>query len=174
MQIRHHVMQQQRTGAQPSSRRLHLCHGGVLQLFRAPRGRIQPLSQMGQDLQAHDRKWLEGLLHKQGTRSLDPPMRPFLSKLHPPQRQRAKSNPLVPLSRPPMATAFRPPWTCSWHAQRPSNRSTCTPQQAPQRRASTRTPPTFLAHPAPDVSARRTRTCKRVRRALDTAHLRRL
>ena len=30
----------------------------VLQLFRAPRGRIQPLSQMGQDLQAHDRKWL--------------------------------------------------------------------------------------------------------------------
>ena len=31
----------------------------VLQLFRAPRGRIQPLSQMGQDLQAHDRKWLE-------------------------------------------------------------------------------------------------------------------
>ena len=42
----------------------------VLQLFRAPRGRIQPLSQMGQDLQAHDRKWLEGLPRKQGTRSL--------------------------------------------------------------------------------------------------------
>ena len=31
----------------------------VLQLFRALRGRIHPLSQMGQDLQAHDRKWLE-------------------------------------------------------------------------------------------------------------------
>ena len=43
----------------------------VLQLFRAPRGRIQPLSQMGQDLQAHDRKWLEGLPRKQGTRSLE-------------------------------------------------------------------------------------------------------
>ena len=36
----------------------------VLQLFRAPRGRIQPLSQMGQDLQARDRKWLEGLPRK--------------------------------------------------------------------------------------------------------------
>ena len=35
----------------------------VLQLFRAPRGRIQPLSQMGQDLQARDRKWLEGCVH---------------------------------------------------------------------------------------------------------------
>ena len=44
----------------------------VLQLFRAPRGRIQPLSQMGQDLQAHDRKWLEGLTREQGTRSLEP------------------------------------------------------------------------------------------------------
>ena len=43
----------------------------VLQLFRAPRGRIQPLSQMGQDLQSHDRKWLEGLPRKQGTRSLE-------------------------------------------------------------------------------------------------------
>ena len=43
----------------------------VLQLFRAPRGRIQPLSQVGQDLQAHDRKWLEGLPRKQGTRSLE-------------------------------------------------------------------------------------------------------
>ena len=43
----------------------------VLQLFRAPRGRIQPLSQMGQDLHAHDRKWLEGLPRKQGTRSLE-------------------------------------------------------------------------------------------------------
>ena len=43
----------------------------VLQLFRAPRGRIQPLSQMGQDLQAHDRKWLEGLPRRQGTRSLE-------------------------------------------------------------------------------------------------------
>ena len=43
----------------------------VLQLCRAPRGRIQPLSQMGQDLQAHDRKWLEGLPRKQGTRSLE-------------------------------------------------------------------------------------------------------
>ena len=43
----------------------------VLQLFRAPRGRLQPLSQMGQDLQAHDRKWLEGLPRKQGTRSLE-------------------------------------------------------------------------------------------------------
>ena len=30
----------------------------VLQLLRVPRGRIQPLPQMGQDLQAHDRKWL--------------------------------------------------------------------------------------------------------------------
>ena len=26
---------------------------------------------MGQDLQAHDRKWLEGLPRKQGTRSLE-------------------------------------------------------------------------------------------------------
>ena len=43
----------------------------VLQLFRAPRGRIQPPSQMGQDLQAHDREWLEGLPRKQGTRSLE-------------------------------------------------------------------------------------------------------
>ena len=43
----------------------------VFQLFRAPRGRIQPLSQMGKDLQAHDRKWLEGLPRKQGTRSLE-------------------------------------------------------------------------------------------------------
>ena len=43
----------------------------VLQLFRAPRGRIQPLSQMGQDLQVHDRKWLEGLPRKQGTLSLE-------------------------------------------------------------------------------------------------------
>ena len=43
----------------------------VLQLFRAPRGRIQPLSQMDQDLQAHDRKWLEGLPGKQGARSLE-------------------------------------------------------------------------------------------------------
>ena len=43
----------------------------VLQLFRAPRGRIQPLSQMGQDLQAHVRKWLEGLPRKQGTQSLE-------------------------------------------------------------------------------------------------------
>ena len=43
----------------------------VLQLFRAPRGRIQPLSQMGQDLQAHDRKWLEGPPRKQGSRSLE-------------------------------------------------------------------------------------------------------
>ena len=31
-----------------------VCLWCVLQLFRAPRGRIQPLSQMGQDLQAHD------------------------------------------------------------------------------------------------------------------------
>ena len=43
----------------------------MLQLFRAPRGRIQPLSQMGQDLQVHDRKLLEGLPRKQGTRSLE-------------------------------------------------------------------------------------------------------
>ena len=43
----------------------------VLQLFRAPRGRIQPLSQMRQDVQAHDRKWLEGLPRKQGPRSLE-------------------------------------------------------------------------------------------------------
>ena len=28
---------------------------------------MQPLSQMGQDLQAHDRKWLKGLPRKQGT-----------------------------------------------------------------------------------------------------------
>ena len=47
------------------------CWWCVLQLFRAPRGRIRPLSQMGQDLQAHDRKWLEGLPRKQGTRSLE-------------------------------------------------------------------------------------------------------
>ena len=43
----------------------------VLQLFSAPQGRIQPLPQMGQDLQAHDRQWLEGLPRKQGTRSLE-------------------------------------------------------------------------------------------------------
>ena len=43
----------------------------VLQLFRAPQGRIQPLSQMGQDLQADDRKWLVGFPRKQGIRSLE-------------------------------------------------------------------------------------------------------
>ena len=43
----------------------------VLQLFRAPRGRIQLLSQMGPDLQARGRKWLESLPRKQGTRSLE-------------------------------------------------------------------------------------------------------
>ena len=42
----------------------------MLQLFRALRGRIQPLSPTGQDLQAHDRKWLEGLPREQGTRSV--------------------------------------------------------------------------------------------------------
>lgn len=32
----------------------------VLQLFEAPRRRIHPPPAMGQDLQTHDRKWLEG------------------------------------------------------------------------------------------------------------------
>ena len=40
----------------------HIADGVCYSCFRAPRGRIQPLSQMGQDFQAHDRKWLEGLI----------------------------------------------------------------------------------------------------------------